>query len=264
MAPTLPPEGASFMRVMVCVKQIPDPASPYELDPDTHYLQRPTDQILDDTDRYGVEMGLMIAEQTEGSVALVSMGPAGNLQGIRQALAMGADKAIVVDDPTLRGADSLTTARILSAAIGREGFDVVIAGTESTDGYSGVVPQQIAELLDVPALSFAKKVELDGERIRIERQTEYGYDLVEAPTPVLITVTSGVVEPRYPTFKGIMAAKSKPIDQVTAAELGVTARAGQEIVSVRPAPERAAGEVIEDEGGAHLRIIQLLEQAKVI
>jgi electron transfer flavoprotein beta subunit len=249
---------------MVCVKQIPDPASPYELDPDSHFLNRPTDQILDDTDRYGVEMGLMIAEQTEGTVALVSMGPAGNLQGIRQALAMGADKAIVVDDPALRGADSLTTARILSGAISREGFDVVIAGTESTDGYSGVVPQQIAEFLETPALTFAKKVELDGSTIRIERQTEYGYDIVESPTPVLITVTSGVVEPRYPTFKGIMAAKSKPIDQITAADLGVAISASQEIVSVRPAPERAAGEIVEDDGEAHLRIIELLEQAKVI
>ncbi len=252
------------MRVMVCVKQIPDPASPYELDPDSHFLQRPTDQVLDDTDRYGVEMGLMIAEQTEGTVALVSMGPAGNLQGIRQALAMGADKAIVVDDPALRGADSLTTARILSSAISRDGFDVVIAGTESTDGYSGVVPQQIAEFLETPALTFAKKVELDGNTIRIERQTEYGYDIVESPTPVLITVTAGVVEPRYPTFKGIMAAKSKPIEQITAADLGVAISAGQEIVSVRPAPERAAGEIVEDDGDAHLRIIQLLEQAKVI
>lgn len=252
------------MRVVVCVKQIPDPASPYELDPETHFLQRPNDQVLDDTDRYGLEMGLQLAEKTEGSVILVSMGPAGNLQGIRQALAMGADRAIVIDDPELRGADSLTTARVLSAAIGREGFDAVIAGTESTDGYSGVVPQQIAELLGVPALSFAKKVELDGETIRIERQTDYGYDIVEAPTPVVITVTSGVVEPRYPTFKGIMAAKAKPIDQITAGDLGVTAIAGQEIVSVRPAPERAAGEVIEDDGDAHVRIIQLLEQAKVI
>jgi electron transfer flavoprotein beta subunit len=249
---------------MVCVKQIPDPASPYELDPDTHFLQRPADQVLDDTDRYGVEMGLMIAEQTEGSVTLVSMGPSGNLQGIRQALAMGADKAVVVDDPSLRGADTLTTARVLSGAISREGFDVVIAGTESTDGYSGVVPQQIAEFLEVPALTFAKKVELDGGTIRIERQTEYGYDIVEAPTPVVITVTAGVVEPRYPTFKGIMAAKSKPIDQVTASELGVTVDTGQQIISVRPAPERTAGEIIEDDGDAHLRIIQLLEQAKVI
>jgi electron transfer flavoprotein beta subunit len=252
------------MRVVVCVKQIPDPASPYELDPETHFLQRPTDQILDDTDRFGVEMGLVLAEQTEGDVTLVSMGPAGNLQGIRQALAMGADKAIVIDDPNLRGADSLTTARVLSAAISREGFDLVIAGTESTDGYSGIVPQQIAELLGVPALSFAKKVELEGDTIRIQRQTEYGYDLVEAPVPVVITVTSGVVEPRYPTFKGIMAAKSKPIDQTTAGDLGVTATVGQTIVSIRPAPERAAGEVIEDEGDAHERIIQILEQAKVI
>lgn len=257
-------KGASFMKVMVCVKQIPDPASPYVLDPDTHFLQRPTDQVLDDTDRYGVEMGLMIAEQTEGSVTLVSMGPAGNLQGIRQALAMGADKAVVVDDPSLRGADSLTTARVLSGAISREGFDVVIAGTESTDGYSGVVPQQIAEFLDAPALTFAKKVELDGGTIRIERQTEYGYDIVETSTPVVITVTAGVVEPRYPTFKGIMAAKSKPIDQVTASELGVTVGSGQEIIAVRPAPERTAGEIIEDDGDAYLRIIQLLEQAKVI
>ena len=252
------------MRIVVCVKQIPDPASPYELDPGTHFLQRPTDQVLDDTDRYGVEMGLQLAEKTEGSVTLVSMGPAGNLQGIRQALAMGADRAVVIDDSELRGADSLTTARVLSAAIGREGFDVAIAGTESTDGYSGVVPQQIAEFLDAPALSFAKKVELEGEKIRIERQTEAGYDIVEAPTPVVITVTSGVVEPRYPTFKGIMAAKSKPIDQISAGDLGVTITAGQEIVSVRPAPERAAGEIIEDEGDAHMRIIQLLEQAKVI
>jgi electron transfer flavoprotein beta subunit len=252
------------MRVMVCVKQIPDPASPYELDPDTHFLQRPADQVLDDTDRYGVEMGLMIAEQTEGSVTLISMGPAGNLQGIRQALAMGADKAIVVDDPSLRGADTLTTARVLSGAISREGFDVVIAGTESTDGYSGVVPQQMAEFLEVPALTFAKKVELDDGTIRIERQTEYGYDIVQAPTPVIITVTAGVVEPRYPTFKGIMAAKSKPIDQVTASELGVTVDTGQQIISIRPAPERTAGEIIEDDGNAHLRIIQLLEQAKVV
>ena len=258
------------MRVAVCVKQIPDPASPYQLEPDTHFLQRPTDQVLDDTDRYGVEMGLLLAEQTEGEVVLVSMGPAGNLQGIRQALAMGADRAVVVDDPVLRGADALTTARVLSAAIEGEGFDVVIAGTESTDGYSGVVPQQMAELLGVPALSFAKKVELDGETIRIERQTEDGYDVVEAPAPVLITVTAGVVEPRYPTFKGIMAAKSKPVDKPTPADLGLSADeigAGgsrQAITAVSEAPEREAGRIVVDEGEAHLEIVQMLEQAKVI
>ncbi|GBD83857.1 electron transfer flavoprotein subunit beta [bacterium BMS3Abin02] len=252
------------MKVLVCTKQIPDPAAPYHLDPETHFLERPTDQILDDTDRYGVEMGLQVAEQTEGSVTLVSMGPAGNLQGIRQALAMGADKAIVIEDDSLRGADSWVTAQVLAAAIRNEGFDLVIAGTESTDGSSGVLPQQLSELLGVPSLTFAKHLERDGDTIRIQRQTEYGYEVVEAPTPVLITVTSGVVEPRYPTFKGIMAAKKKPIEQIGVSELGVTPVATQEILEVRPAPKRAAGEIIEDEGEAHLRIIEVLEQAKVI
>ncbi|HKZ25740.1 MAG TPA: electron transfer flavoprotein subunit alpha, partial [Acidimicrobiia bacterium] len=132
------------MRVVVCCKQIPDPASPYALDPATHLLVRPPQQILDDTDRYGVEMGLQIAGGTGGTLTLVSMGPAGSLQGIRQALAMGADAAIIIDDTGLKGADALLTARILAAAVVRHGFDLVIAGTESTDGSAGVVPQMLA------------------------------------------------------------------------------------------------------------------------
>lgn len=252
------------MDIVVCVKQIPDPASPAELDPATHLLVRPEEQVLDDTDRYGIEVGLQLAEQHEGTVTIVSMGPTGSMQGIRQALAMGADQAIVIDDGALKGSDALTTARILAAAIGRNPFDVVIAGTESTDGYSGVVPQMISELLDVPTLTFARKVEVDGSTVRIERQTAGGYDIVEASLPVLLAVTAGVVEPRYPTFKGIMAAKSKPVEQLTAADLGVEPGAGQEIVGVSPAPERSAGEVIEDEGEAHLKIIEVLEKAKVI
>lgn len=252
------------MNVVVCAKQIPDPAAPYQLDPQTHFLERPTDQILDDTDRYGVEMGLQVAEQTEGTVTLVSMGPAGNLTGIRQALAMGAARAIVIEDDALRGADSWTTAQVLAAAIKREEFDLVIAGTESTDGSAGVLPQQLAELLGVPSLTFAKHLEQEDGKIRIQRQTGYGYDVVESPTPVLVTVTSGVVEPRYPTFKGIMAAKTKPIDMLGCSDLDVSPSATQQILEVRPAPERAAGEVVQDEGDAHLRIIEVLEQAKVI
>jgi electron transfer flavoprotein beta subunit len=252
------------MRVAVCVKQIPDPAAPYDLDPDTHFVVRPADQVMDDTDRYGVEMGLQLAEQTEGSVTLISMGPSGNLQGIRQALAMGADKAVVIDDASLQGSDSLATAAVLAAAIKREGFDLVIAGTESTDGYAGILPQQLAELLEVPALTFAKKVTVEDGNVKIERQTQSGYDEVEAPAPALVSVTAGVVEPRYPTFKGIMQAKSKPVDTVTAGDLGVDAASQQKIVGIRPAPERAAGELIEDDGEAHIKIVELLEQAKVI
>ncbi len=256
------------MKIAVCVKQIPDPATPYELDSENHFVVRPEDQILDDTDRYGVEMGLQLAEATEGEVVLVSMSPANSLQGIRQALAMGADKAIVIDDDNLRGSGALVTARVLAAAIEREEVDLVIAGTESTDGYVGVVPQMLAELLGMPAMTFARKVELTDGTIRIERQTSSGYDVVEAGLPALVTVTSGSVEPRYPTFKGIMAAKQKPIEQPSCTDLGVesvgSAGSGQEIVEVRPAPERTAGVKIKDEGDAHTEIIKLLEQAKVI
>ena len=256
------------MKIAVCVKQIPDPATPYELDSENHFVVRPEDQVLDDTDRYGVEMGLQLAEATEGEVVLVSMSPANSLQGIRQALAMGADKAIVVDDETLRGSGALVTARVLAAAIEREGADLVIAGTESTDGYVGVVPQMLAELLGMPAMTFARKVELTDGSIRIERQTSDGYDIVEAALPALVTVTSGSVEPRYPTFKGIMAAKQKPIEQPNCADLGVdsmgSAGSGQEIVEVRPAPARAAGTKVVDEGEAHEEIVKLLEQAKVV
>jgi len=256
------------MKIAVCVKQLPDPATPYELDPENHFVMRPEDQVLDDTDRYGVEMGLQLAEATEGEVVLVSMGPAGSLQGIRQALAMGADKAVVISDEALRGSGALVTARVLAAAIEREGVDLVIAGTESTDGYAGVVPQMMSELLGMPALTFARRVEHDDGTIRIERQTSTGYDVVEATLPALVTVTSGAVEPRYPTFKGIMAAKQKPVDHPSCADLGVdgigAAGSGQTIASVRPAPERAAGAKVQDEGEAHLEIIKLLDQAKAI
>ncbi|MEE9298995.1 MAG: electron transfer flavoprotein subunit beta/FixA family protein [Acidimicrobiia bacterium] len=258
------------MKIAVCVKQIPDPATPYELDPENHFVIRPADQVLDDTDRYGIELGLQLAEETDGEVVLVSMSPAGNLQGIRQALAMGADKAIVVDDEALRGSGALETARVLAAAIEREGADLVIAGTESTDGYAGVVPQMLAEFLGMPALTFARKVEHESGTIRIERQTGAGYDVVESDLPAVVSVTSGAVEPRYPTFKGIMQAKQKPVEQPSCAELGLEAAAvgyagsGQDIKEVRPAPERAAGVKVQDEGDAHQEIVRLLEQAKVI
>jgi len=259
------------MKIAVCVKQIPDPATPYSLDPDTHFVVRPDDQVLDDTDRFGVELGLQLAEATEGEVVLVSMSPAGSLQGIRQALAMGADKAIVIDDASLRGSGALVTARVLAAAIKAEGgIDLVVAGTESTDGYAGVVPQMMSELLEMPALTFARKVEHADGTIQIERQTSAGYDVVTSSLPAVVTVTSGAVEPRYPTFKGIMQAKQKPIEQPSAADLGLDAAtigsggSQQQIADVRPASERVAGVKVVDEGEAHLAIIELLENAKVV
>ena len=258
------------MKIAVCVKQIPDPAAPYELDEENHWVVRPEDQVLDDTDRYGVEVGLQLAEATEGSVTLYSMSPSGSLQGIRQALAMGADRAVIVSDPVLQGSDALVTAHVLSRAIARDETDLVITGTESTDGYTGVVPQQIAELLELPALTFARHVEASADQVEIQRQTPGGYEVVVSALPALVSVTAGAVEPRYPTFKGIMQAKQKPIDQLAASDLGYDASevggpgSGQKVKSVTAVPAREAGEIVEDDGEGYQRIVALLEQAKVI
>ena len=252
------------MKVVVCVKQIPDPATPYTLEEGTHWLTRPDDQILDDTDRYGVEMGLQLAQANEGTLTLVSMGPAGNAQGIRQALAMGADKAIIIEDGALRGADALTTSRVLAAAIEREGFDLVIVGTESTDGYSGVIPQMLAEHLGTAALTYAKHVGIGDGTVTIDRQTDDGYDVVASGLPAVISVTAGVVEPRYPTFKGIMDAKKKPVEHLTLDDLGVETSSDQKVVSISDATEREAGQKIEDDGEAYQTIVALLEERKVI
>ncbi len=256
------------MNVVVCVKQIPDPAVPGELNPD-HTLKREGKLILDESDSYGVEMALQLRDAAgEGEVILVSMVPNQEVSGLRQALAMGADRAILVSDDALHGADALTTAKVLARCVERAGaVDLVLAATESTDGYTGTVPAQIAELLGWPSLTFAKHVELADGKAQIQRQTEAGYDDVVAPLPAVVSVTAGVVEPRYPSFKGIMAAKNKPVDQVTTADLGLgpdDLAPRQRIVNVAAAPARQAGEKIEDDGTAHERIVAFLEELKVV
>jgi electron transfer flavoprotein beta subunit len=259
------------MNVVVCVKQIPDPADPGALDPATKTLKRDGKLILDESDSYGVEMALqLVAAAGGGEVSLVSMAPNGEVSGLRTALAMGAASAILVSDPALQGTDALGTAKVLAAAIGRTNPDLVLAATESSDGYTGTVPAQIAEILGLPSVTFAKEVAIDGGVAQVKRQTELGYDEVECPLPAVVSVTAGVVEPRYPSFKGIMAAKSKPVETLTVADLGIDAGqvgwagAGQDIVDISPAPARQAGEKIEDDGTAHERIVAFLEQLKVI
>jgi electron transfer flavoprotein beta subunit len=258
------------MNVIVCVKQIPDPALPGELDSSTMTLRRDGKLILDESDSYGVEMGLQLVDAAGGGeVSLVSMAPNGEVSGLRTALAMGAARAVLVSDPGLSGSDALTTAKVLAAAVERLGeADLIIAGTESSDGYTGTVPEQLAEVLGLPSVTFAKSVAVEGGVVMVARQTEAGFDEVECPMPVVVSVTAGVVEPRYPSFKGIMAAKSKPVDTVTAADLGVSpvgwAGAGQRIVSVEAAPVREAGEVVDDDGEGYLKIVAFLEGLKVI
>ncbi len=261
----------SAMKVVVCVKQIPDPADPGALDPETRTLKRDVKLILDESDSYGVEMALQLVDAAgEGEVTLVSMAPNNERSGLATALAMGAASATLVSDPELIGSDALTTAKILAAAIKEQSPDLVIAGSESSDGYTGTVPEQIAAVLDLPSVTATKEIEVDGSSINVKRQTDAGYDSVECSLPAVISVTAGVVEPRYPSFKGIMAAKSKPVDEKTAADLGFGADqvgwdgSGQEIVDVTDAPQREAGEVIEDDGEAHLKIIEFLDNLKVI
>jgi len=259
------------MKVAVCVKQIPDPASPGELDPETKTLKREGKLVLDESDSYGVEMALQLVDAAGGGeVVLVSMAPNNETSGLRTALAMGAASAILVSDPALLGSDALGTAKVLAAAIKRAEPDLVMAATESTDGYTGTVPEQVAELMGLPSVTFAKHVEVAEGTLKVNRQTEAGFDEVECPLPAVVSVTAGVVEPRYPSFKGIMAAKSKPVEELTVSDLGLDAGevgwagARQEIVNIAPAEERKAGEIIEDEGEAHLKIVEFLEQLKVL
>lgn len=254
------------MNIVVCVKHIPDPNLPPEMD--GYRLKREgVAGVLDPGDEFGVEAGLQLKEAHGGEVTLVSMGPAPALEAIKRGLSMGADKGVLVTDDALADSDALVTATVLAAAIRRGEFDLVIAGVESTDGYTGTMPATLAELLDLPQVTFAKQIESDGSSLKIQRQTAEGYHAVECPLPALITVTAGVNEPRYASFKGIMAAKNKPVDQLSLADLdlggdGVTVK--QEVAQIVPAEERKAGEVITDDGSAAGRIADFLVEAKVI
>jgi electron transfer flavoprotein beta subunit len=257
------------MNIAVCVKQIPDPAAPQSFDA-SYTLNRSGKLILDEADTYGVEMALQLVDKAgEGEVTVVSMGSSSDVAGIRNALAMGAAKAIVVSDDALRGTDALGTAKVLAAVIRQVSPDLVIAATESSDGYTGTTPVQVAELLGLPSITFAKSVTIDGGMVKVERQTEAGYDEVSAPLPALVTVTAGVVEPRYASFKGIMAAKSKPLDILSVSDLNLASETGvngarQEITAVVAAEARNAGEKHVDDGDGAERIIGFLESIKVL
>ena len=257
------------MNVVVCVKQIPDPAAPASLDPSFN-LDRSGKLILDEADTYGVEMALQRVDAAGGGeVTVVSMGSAADVAGLRTALAMGAAKAVIVSDDSLRGTDALGTAKVLASVVRRDPPDLVLCATESSDGYTGTVPVQLAELLGMPSITFAKAVRVADGTVSVDRQTESGYDEVSAPLPAVVTVTAGVVEPRYASFKGIMAAKSKPVEILSVADLGLAGEVGaagarQSIVAVEAAEARQAGEKHVDDGDGASRIVEFLESLKVL
>jgi electron transfer flavoprotein beta subunit len=244
------------LNIVVCVKHIPDPNLPPQMD--GYRLKREGVQgVLDPGDEYGVEAGLQLKEAHGGEVTLVSMGPAAAMEAVRKGLSMGADKGVLVTDDKLQEADALVTAKVLAAAISRQPFDLVIAGVESTDGYTGTMPSTLAEFLGLPQVTFAKHLEPGSHSIKVQRQTADGYHVVACPFPLLITVTAGVNEPRYASFKGIMSV----------ADLGLQdddVALKQHVIELVPAEERKAGEVIQDDGTAAQRLTGFLEEAKAI
>ena len=257
-------DNGCLVKIVVTVKQVPDPNSTTILEAD-NTVARDREVVLDPGDECGIEEGLQLKEAHGGEVILVSMGPERAKDAIRKGLSMGADRGVLITDAQLAGADVLLTARALAAAIKPEQPDLIICATESYDGSTGMVPPMLAELLGLPQLTIVKKVELDGTTIKVHRQTADGYQVVEASTPALITVTAGIAEPRYASLKGIMAARSKEIKQVGLGDLGIErGDPGETIEGVADAEARKAGAVIEDDGHAVERIMQVLAQAKAV
>jgi len=249
------------MDVVVCTKYVPTETT---LGPDHLVVRSGVDGMLDPGDEYGLELALQLTERHGGEVAVVSMGPGEAGTAIQRALAMGAQRGIHVVDPALRGADALVTSRVLAAAIGRAPFDLVVAGVESTDGYTGTVPVTVAELLGLPSVTAIRSLEPSDGGARIERMTEGGFDVYETPLPVVVTVTAGAVEPRYPSLKGIMQAKQKPIERASLADLGIDdVTTTQRVTSVSDAPAKQGGEVVQGDEAVP-RIVDLLAEAKVI
>jgi len=258
------------MNVLVCVKQIPDPNVPGKLDPQTKRMVREgVDAVLDPGDEHAVEAGLQLVEKDGGEATIISMGPPRAMDAIRRALAMGAHRGILITDPGLENSDALSTARAIAAAIEDQSYELIICGTESTDGSSGAVPAQLAELLGLPLLSFAKKLEVSNGKAQIDRQTDDGYDVVEAALPAVVTVTGGINEARYPALRGIMQAKNKEIKQLGLKDLGLDGKAGraaltEEVIEIKAAEARKAGEIVEDKGDGAKRVADYLVELKVI
>ncbi|MBB6546456.1 electron transfer flavoprotein subunit beta/FixA family protein [Nonomuraea rubra] len=259
------------MNIVVCVKQVPDTATERKLRSDDNTLDRDAaDGVVNELDEYAVEEALKIKEAQGGEVTVLTMGPGKATDTIRKALAMGADKAVHLSDDALHGSDALSTSYAMAQVLKKIGFDLVILGSESTDARTGVLAAMLAERLGASQLTLANKVEVGQGAITIQRLTDYGYDLVEAPLPAVVSVVEKINEPRYPSFKGIMAAKKKPVEtlaigdaSIDAAQVGLAA-AWSEVVDFAAAPPRAAGTIVKDEGDGGEKAADFLASKKFI
>ncbi|HEY9390176.1 MAG TPA: electron transfer flavoprotein subunit beta/FixA family protein [Mycobacteriales bacterium] len=259
------------MNIVVLVKQVPDTWAERRLTDTDKTLDRDSvDAVINELDEYAVEEALRLKEAHGGEVTVLSMGPARTSESIRKALSMGADRAVHVTDEALAGSCAPTTAQVLARAIGTLEWDMVITGSESTDARVAAMPAMLSELLGVPQLSRARKVTVADGTVTIERQTEDGYDVVAGALPAVLSVVEKINEPRYPSFKGIMAAKSKPVVTLGIADLGLEAGqvglagATSQVVEFTVRPPRQAGQIVKDEGDGGVRLVEFLASQKLV
>jgi electron transfer flavoprotein beta subunit len=262
---------AHAMNIVVLMKQVPDTYAERKLNPADNTLDRDAaDAVINEIDEYAIEEGLRLKEAHGGEVTILTMGPDRATESIRKALSMGADAGVHVSDPALHGSCAITTAKVLAKALGTLEYDLVIAGLEATDSRLSVIPALVAEATGLPQLTGARKVTVDGDTLTIERVTESGYDVISAATPAVLSVVEKINDPRYPSFKGIMAAKSKPVTTLGLADLGLgadevgLAAATSAVRSFEPAPPRAAGVVVKDDGNGGAAIAEFLAGKKLI
>jgi electron transfer flavoprotein beta subunit len=259
------------MNIVVCVKQVPDTWAEKKLSDSDKTVDRDgVEGVMNELDEYAIEEALRIREAHGGEVTVLTMGPEKATETIRKALSMGVDQAVHVVDDGLHGSDALATSYALAQALGTLSFDLVLLGVESTDARMSVVPAMLAERLGVAQLTLARKVEVGAGTVTIERQTDSGYDVVEAATPVVVSVVEKINEPRYPSFKGIMAAKKKPLTTLTLADAGIDASkvglvgSGSVVLEFAARPPKAAGQIVKDEGDGGVKLAEFLASQKII
>jgi electron transfer flavoprotein beta subunit len=253
------------MKIAVCVKAVPDAAAGRRIDPATKRLDRSVELAISDFDAYPVEEALKLKEAGgDGEVVVVSMGPEKAMDALRKALAMGADRAVLVTDGSLEGADLLGTAAALAGTLERERADLILFGQQSADGGGACLWAAVAEQLRRPVISQASELTVEGGTVTGKRQTEFGYDTIRAPLPAVVAVSDAINTPRYPSLKGIMGAKKKPQETLGAGDVGGAAEARTTVVGLNPPPPRGESRKIEDDGSAAEQIVEFLAEKRLL
>jgi len=258
------------VKIVVCVKQVPDATAAKRIDADTGRLDRSGEGALNATDVNAVEEALRLKEAQGGEVVVASLGPAKAVDSLRKALAMGADRAVLVSDDAAAGSDLVATSYVLAKALEREEADLILFGQQSSDSDGAVLWAAVADRLRRPMVSQVAELTVDGDAVTGKRQTEFGYDVIAAPLPAVVAVSDAINEPRYPSLKGIMGAKSKPTETLTLAEIGVEAdRAGTagsrtSVLALQPPPAKGDQVKIEDDGSAAEKLVDWLAERKLL